>query len=632
MAPDADAALPGTPPFFTGKSALTQLSVLRAELAFGMTPLLDMASLTIQEGERIGFIGRNGSGKSSLLGAIAGRVALDGGEVRRRDGLNVVFVEQEPLLPPAAQLRDSLLLRAAAAGANPGAAATAEAPAAQRLSEFLQRFGLDAGMDPSRASGGERKRAALALAFALEPDLLLLDEPTNHLDLDGIDLLEDLIVAEQRGQRSALVITHDRRFLDRVATRIIELDRGALRSYPGNFAAYEARKTLDLQAEAQERRRFDRFWAQEEVWIRKGVEARRTRNEGRVRRLEQLRSEREARRERVGSVALNLSAGERSGRLVVELEGVCKRYGERPIVQDLSLRLMRGDRLALIGPNGAGKSTLIKLILGQLAPDSGTVRTGTRLEVAVFDQHRDALDPDKTLAETIAPGSDWVEVGSTRKHVIAYLGDFLFPPRRAEAPVRTLSGGERNRLLLARLFAQPANLLVLDEPTNDLDMETLELLEATLADYEGTLLLVSHDRRFLDNLATQCLVAQGDGTWKEFVGGYSEWVRQRGTPGKEPVAPRAAAAGAAGPTVRAGVRADAKPAAKLGFKEKRELEALPAAIAALEREQGELHERMGRPDYHREGPEQLRRDRARAEEIERLLEEKLQRWVDLGAR
>jgi ATP-binding cassette subfamily F protein uup len=599
---------------------MTQLSVLRAELAFGMTPLLDLASLTIQEGERIGFIGRNGSGKSSLLGAIAGSVALDGGEVRRRDGLHVVFVEQEPLLPAAAQLRASLEARAIAS-AQPGAAPP------QRLSEFLQRFGLDGAMDPARASGGERKRAALALAFALEPDLLLLDEPTNHLDLDGIDLLEDLIIAEQRGQRSALVITHDRRFLDRVATRIIELDRGALRSYPGNFAAYEARKTLDLQAEAQERRRFDRFWAQEEVWIRKGVEARRTRNEGRVRRLEQLRTEREARRERVGAVAMNLTAGDRSGRLVTELDGVCKRFGDRTIVDKLSLRLMRGDRLALIGPNGAGKSTLIKLILGQLAPDTGTVRSGTRLDVAVFDQHRDALDPDKTLAETIAPGSDWVQVGSTRKHVIAYLGDFLFPPRRAEAPVRTLSGGERNRLLLARLFAQPANLLVLDEPTNDLDMETLELLEATLADYQGTLLLVSHDRRFLDNLATQCLVAQGDGSWKEFVGGYSEWVRQRGSG-----APRPAAGEAGGGAGRAGGRGGARPVAKLGFKEKRELEALPGAIAALESEQAELQARMGGPLYHREAPERLRQDQARAQEIERLLEEKLQRWVDLGAR
>src|SRR5450631_1079439 len=378
---------------------MTLLSVIRAELAFGMTPLLDMASLTVLEGERIGFIGRNGSGKSSLLAAIAGRIAIDGGEIRRRDGLRVVFVEQEPQLPAAATLRASLGVRGAATAAPAGDAAhdSEQWRAAARLQEYLQRFDLDGEMDPAQCSGGERKRAALALALALQPDLLLLDEPTNHLDIDGIDRLERLLVEEMRGQRAAIVITHDRRFLDGVATRIIELDRGALRSYPGNFAAYESRKSLDLQAEALERRRFDRYWAQEEVWIRKGVEARRTRNEGRVRRLESLRSEREARRERIGSVTMNLSAGERSGRLVTELEGVGKRFGERIIVHDLSLRLMRGDRLALIGPNGAGKSTLIRMILGQLAPDVGAVRSGTRLQVAFFDQHRDALDPDKTL-------------------------------------------------------------------------------------------------------------------------------------------------------------------------------------------------------------------------------------------
>ncbi len=605
---------------------MTLLSVIRAELAFGMTPLLDMASLTVVEGERIGFIGRNGSGKSSLLSAIAGRQALDGGEVRLRDGLKVVFVEQEPELPPAEDLSASLVARA-----GPGALEhDGEDWRAQvRLQEFLHRFDLDGAMDPASCSGGERKRAALALAFTLQPDVLLLDEPTNHLDLGGIEKLEDLLIEEQRGQRSAVIITHDRRFLDRVATRIIELDRGALRSYPGSFAAYESRKELDLQAEAQERRRFDKFWAQEEVWIRKGVEARRTRNEGRVRRLEQLRSEREERRERVGAVNLQLSAGERSGRLVTELEGVSKRFGDKVIVDDLSLRLMRGDRLALIGPNGAGKSTLIKMILGQLAPDAGTLRSGTRIASAFFDQQRAALDPEKTLVETISPGSDWIETGGTRKHVMSYLADFLFPPRRAEAPVRTLSGGERNRLLLARLFAQPANLLVLDEPTNDLDMETLELLEATLAEYQGTLLLVSHDRRFLDNIATQSLVAEGGGRWKEYVGGYSEWMRQKAlpppaaTPG--PAAPSSAAGGAA-------PRGKLKPQEKLGFKERRELESLPGEIAALEQEQAALHARMGQADYHRLGPDQLRIDGARLPVVEALLEKKLERWIELDGR
>jgi len=601
---------------------MTLLSVLQAELAFGMTPLLDGASLTVVEGERIGFIGRNGSGKSSLLAAIAGRLGLDGGEVRLRDGLKVVFVEQEPELPEAAGLLDSLLERAGTgAFGHDGEDWRGRA----RLQEFLHRFSLDGGMDPGACSGGERKRAALALALALQPDVLLLDEPTNHLDLEGIEKLEDLLIEEQRGQRSAIIITHDRRFLDRVATRIIELDRGDLRSYPGTFAAYESRKELDLQAEKQQRRRFDRFWAQEEVWIRKGIEARRTRNEGRVRRLEQLRTEREARRERVGAVNLQVSAGERSGRLVCELEGVGKRFGEKVIVEDLTLRLMRGDRLALIGPNGAGKSTLIKMILGQLAPDTGTIRSGTRLSVAFFDQQRAALDPDKTLVETISPGSDWIEIGDTRKHVMSYLGDFLFPPRRAEAPVRTLSGGERNRLLLARLFAQSANLLVLDEPTNDLDMETLELLEATLAEYAGTLLLVSHDRRFLDNIATQSLVAEGAGRWKEYVGGYSEWQRQR-------AGPAPAGEPAVQPAAPAAPRGKGKPADKLGFKERRELAALPGEIAALEQEQAALLARMAQPDYHRQGAEQLRADSARLPVLERLLEQKLGRWVELDGR
>ncbi|SPE25726.1 ABC transporter ATP-binding protein uup-1 [Burkholderiales bacterium] len=606
---------------------MSLLSVLRAELAFGMTPLLDMASISVLEGERIGFIGRNGSGKSSLLAAMAGRLALDGGEVRRRDGLRVVLVEQEPALPLAASLRASL---AARGGLRAADLEGDDWRSTARLQEFLQRFDLDGAIDPQQCSGGERKRAALALAFASQADILLLDEPTNHLDLDGIETLENLLIDEQRGQRAAIIITHDRRFLDRVATRIIELDRGALQSYPGNFAAYESRKALAMQSEALERRRFDRFWTQEEAWIRKGVEARRTRNEGRVRRLERLRAQREQRRERLGSVSMGVAPGERSGRMVAELEGVSKSFGVRAIVRDLSLRLMRGDRLALIGPNGAGKSTLLKLILGQIAPDAGTVRGGTRREIAFFDQQREALDPDKTLIETISPGSDWIEIGSSRKHVIAYLGEFLFPPRRTEAPVRTLSGGERNRLLLARLFARPANLLVLDEPTNDLDMETLELLEATLADYEGTLLLVSHDRRFLDNLATQCLVAEGNGLWKEYVGGYSDWLRQRAPP------PRAEPTAAAEQDGEDGAGRQARPlaqrAAKLGFNERRELESLPGLIASLEQELAAMQERMARADYHRQGPEQIRSDRARSQQIEVLLEEKLRRWVELDAR
>jgi ATP-binding cassette subfamily F protein uup len=598
------------------------ITVQDAELAYGLHPLLDKAALAIDDGERIGLIGRNGTGKSSLLNVIAGRADLDDGEIKRRDGLSIVLVEQEPVLPPASTLRESLALRG---GLNPADDRAHDERdrwrIEARLVEFLHRFGLDEATVPESASGGERKRAALALAFALSPDLLLLDEPTNHLDLDGIELVEDLL----RKQPASLVITHDRAFLDRVTTRIVELDRGLLRSYPGNFSAYEARKADELAAESVANRKFDTFWKQEEAWIRKGVEARRTRDMGRVRRLEQLRRERAERRERVGNVKLALDAGERSGRLVAELTHVGKRFGARTLVRDLDLRVMRGDRLGLIGPNGAGKSTLLKMILGQLPPDSGTVRLGSKLAVAYFDQMRAELDPERTLIDTISPGAEWVETAAGRKHVLSYLGDFLFPPERANAPVRMLSGGERNRLLLARLFALPANLLVLDEPTNDLDIESLELLEDTLQSYPGTLLLVSHDRTFLDNVVTQTLVAEGsDGRWREYVGGYSDWVAQR--PAAVPIA--APITGAAAP------RARSAPASRtrLSFKEQRELEALPAELEALEQEQLALTARMSAADYHRQAPDAIRADRLRATAIERALAQKFERWGELDAR
>jgi ATP-binding cassette subfamily F protein uup len=613
---------------------MTLLNIADAELAFGTAPLLDQAQLSVSAGERIGLIGRNGSGKTSLLSVIAGRLTLDDGQIRMRDGLRIATVEQEPQLPQAATVRAALVIRGALAESHDE---RHRWQVEARLVEQLHRCGLSEELDPVRLSGGERKRAALALAFALEPDLLLLDEPTNHLDVDGIEQLETLLVEEQRGGRSAVIITHDRRFLDRVATRIVELDRGVLRSYPGNFAAYEARRTDELAAEELGRRRFDRFWAQEETWIRKGVEARRTRNAGRVVRLERLRRERSERRARLGDVRLQIDAGERSGRLVAELQAVSLRFGTRSIVQGLSLRLMRGDRLALIGPNGAGKTTLVRLLLGALTPDQGSVRLGTNLQIAYFDQLREQLDPDRTLAETIAPGSDWVEISGVRKHVTGYLTDFLFSPQRAQAPVRTLSGGERNRLLLARLFAQPSNLLVMDEPTNDLDIDSLELLEAALADYPGTLILVSHDRAFMDNVATQSLVAQGDGVWKEYAGGYSDWLTQRAasTSASAP-APRAAADRSAGPRLSsdsARVKADrAKTDKRLSYKEKRELDALPAQIESLEKEQGELHASMASPDYHRRGVEAIEQDRARLQQIESDLTQRYERWADLEAR
>ncbi|HEY2036422.1 MAG TPA: ATP-binding cassette domain-containing protein [Steroidobacteraceae bacterium] len=603
------------------------LALLDAHLALGDRPLLDGARLTLQTGERLGLIGRNGTGKSTLLRIIAAQSALDEGERQVRDGLHITLVEQEPELPAANTLRESLLERAATATDGPVRAVLRDNERERwsfetRLTEFLQRFGLDPEMAPATGSGGERKRAALALAFAMQPDLLLLDEPTNHLDIGAIERLEELLLKIP----AAVLVTHDRAFLDRVTTRIVELDRGVLRSYAGNFAAYESAREQELAAEEIANRSFDKFWAQEEVWIRKGVEARRTRNEGRVRRLERLRAERTARRERLGALKISLDSGQRSGQLVAELTDVGKSAAGRVLITQLSMRIMRDDRIGLIGPNGAGKTTLLRMILGELPPDEGSVRLGTNLRVAYFDQLREQLDPDATLADMISPGSEWVETGGERKHVISYLGDFLFPAQRALSPVRMLSGGERNRLLLARLFAQPTNLVVLDEPTNDLDIESLELLEQRLQDYSGTLLLVSHDRRFLDNVVTQTLGAEGDGTWREYVGGYTDWLQQRPPapavdgPGK---APRAAA-GQMAPT-------QPKPRTRLGYKEQRELTSLPGEIESLEQEQAAITSRMSTPDYHLQGAPQIRADQKRLGEIEASLLAKFERWEALEA-
>jgi ABC transport system ATP-binding/permease protein len=612
---------------------MSLITLLDAHLAYGDRPLLDGAQFSVRAGERVGLIGRNGTGKSSLLRVIAGHAHLDEGEIQRRDSMRITFVEQEPALPESLTLRESLLARAAL---EPNAAAL-EADERERwrmearLSEFMQRFDLDPERAPATSSGGERKRAALALALTLQPDVLLLDEPTNHLDIEGIEKLEELLLKVP----ASIVITHDRAFLDRITTRIVELDRGVLRSYPGNFAAYEERKEQEIAAEDVARRRFEKFWAQEEVWIRRGVEARRTRNEGRVKRLERLRVDRAERLDRLGNVKLSLDSGERSGQLVAELTEVTKSFDGRTIIDNLSMRVMRGDRIGLIGPNGAGKSTLISILLGTLEPDAGKVKLGTNLAVAYFDQLRVQLDPEATVAETISPGSDWVEIGTERKHIMSYLTDFLFPSQRAKSPVKMLSGGERNRLLLARLFARPANLVVLDEPTNDLDIESLELLEQKLQDYTGTLLLVSHDRRFLDNVVTQTLAAEGGGQWHEYVGGYSDWLRQRRSPaaaGKATSRGTAEASGGAsvGSTSTIGASAvAAKPKAKLSYKDQRELAALPDEIEALEREQSELNTLMGAADYHRRGPDKIREDRLRSEQIAVLLRTKFERWESL---
>lgn len=597
------------------------ITLLGAHLAWGDLPLLDNANLTVEPGERIGLIGRNGTGKSSLLSVLGDRITLDEGDLKRIDGLSVHYVEQEPKLPLAPSFRESLILRGHLKDHHDERESWR---LIAKLDEYLERFGLNGHADPNRASGGEKKRAALALAFALNPDLLLLDEPTNHLDIEAIARLEQLIVSECRSQRSAVVVTHDREFLDNIATRIIELDRGILRSYPGNFSAYETRKENELAAENLERQRFDKFWAQEEAWIRKGIEARRTRNEGRVRRLEELRRIREMRRERMGNIQMTIDPGEKSGKVVAEVENLTMRVGKRLLVNELNFRLMRGDRLGIIGHNGAGKSTLIKLLLGQLQPTEGHVKLGTNLKIAYFDQLREQLDLTKTVAETISPGSDWVEIAGQKKHVVAYLGDFLFPPRRASVPVSSLSGGERNRLLLARLFALPANLLVLDEPTNDLDIDSLELLEQTLQSYPGTIILVSHDRRFLDNVVTEVLVPEKDGHWREFVGGYADWLRQRTTPSNEDHAPE---------KVSKPIPTRSRPPKnRLSYKETKELEILPIQLEALEAEQNALIAQMSAADYHRQTPETLRANADRLKVIEDAISEAFERWETLEAK
>lgn len=602
------------------------LTLSEAQLSWGDLPVLDKADFSLQEGERVGLIGRNGTGKTSLLKVLSRLVPLDEGELRIVTGTRCILVEQEPILPAAPTLLESLYLRAGSLFKGDEPTLFSEKAL---LNAYMDKFGVDGAVHPESASGGEKKRAALALAFALKPDLLLLDEPTNHLDIETIGVLETLVQEEFRRARSLVVVTHDRAFLDAVATRIAELDRGMLRSYEGNFQAYEKTKETELYAEALQRRRFDKFWAQEEVWIRKGIEARRTRNEGRVRRLEQLRREREARRDALSSVRLSLDAGERSGKVVIETKALLKSFEGRPIVKSLDLRVMRGDKLGLLGKNGTGKTTLIKLILGKLQADSGTVKLGTNLSVAYFDQLREQLDLNQTVAQTISPGSDWVEIAGVKKHIMSYLNDFLFSPQKANVRISTLSGGERNRLLLARLFALPANLLVLDEPTNDLDIDTLELLEQTLADYTGTVLLVSHDRRFLDNVVTQTLAPthydNPDGTWREYVGGYEDWVRATKSerlvatkPPKEapPVKPKR-------------VRNTATQRVRLSYKEAQELASLPAHIEALEAEQANLTAKLSDPEYHKRPLDEIKRDKERMDELPSLVDKAYERWEAL---
>jgi ATP-binding cassette subfamily F protein uup len=623
------------------------LSLTDAHLAYGHVPLLDGAAFSLEAGERIGLIGRNGAGKSSLLKILAGLEKPDDGLVQAQQTVRRIYVPQEPQFTPGVTVFDTVAEGVAEARALRDRY-EAHAPDEdldalqsrlealdgwtweQRVDETLQRLQLDGGARIESLSGGTAKRAALARALVARPEVLLLDEPTNHLDLDAIDWLQELL----KSFRGAVVlISHDRAFIDAVATRIVELDRGQLRSYPGNFAAFEAAKQRELEAEALAFARADKLLAQEEAWIRKGVEARRTRSVGRVARLERLREERSQRRDVIGRAKLEVDSGQSSGRIVCELQDVGMRFGHKVIVDGFSATLLRGDKVGLIGPNGAGKTTLLKLMLGELQPTSGTVRLGSRLQVAYFDQMRAGLNLDATLADTISPGSEWVEVNGARKHVSGYLGDFLFSPARANSPVRTLSGGERNRLLLARLFALPANVLVLDEPTNDLDIETLELLEELLQSYRGTVFLVSHDRRFLDNVVTSTIAWEGDvqpGRWREYEGGVEDWLAQRT---RSRAATAAAKPASAAPTPPPPKAEPPKPKAKLSYKEQRELDELPARIESLEAEQRQLSQRLADPAlYSGASAQEAPALQARFAAIEDELMAALERWETLGAR
>ena len=627
------------------------ITLLDAQLAFGHVPLLDRAEFALEPGERVGLIGRNGAGKSSLLRILGGLERADDGELQMQQGLRVAYVAQEPVLTEQASVFDAVaeglaplraLIDAYSAGTGDLDALQARIEAQdgwtwqQRVQETLQRLRLPADAPIGTLSGGTRKRVALAQALVTRPDVLLLDEPTNHLDLDAIGWLEDLLLAFPG---SAVVITHDRAFLDRVATRIVELDRGKLLSYPGNFARYQQQKAEQLQQEAMTQARADKLLAQEEVWVRQGVEARRTRAQGRINRLQALRAARAARREAVGRVKLDVDAGVAGyqGKLVAELENVRLAFGDKLIVDGLSTTVLRGDKVGLIGPNGAGKTTLLKLILGELAPDSGRVRRAANLQVAYFDQMRAALDPDATLEDFISPGSEWIEIGAKRQHVKSYLGDFLFSPARAASPVRSLSGGERNRLLLARLFARPANVLVLDEPTNDLDIDTLELLEELLQTYEGTVFLVSHDRAFLDNVVTSTLAWDGPGQWREYEGGVQDWLLQsarwqalRGDPTEAAGAP-AATISDKNATEPAPNQRDALQKKKLSYKDQRELDALPERIAALEAEQADIRAQLADGALYQSDLQKAVALQARDGVIEDELMQALERWEQLSA-
>ena len=623
------------------------LTLLDAQLAFGHVPLLDHADFALEAGERVGLIGRNGAGKSSLLRILGGLESADDGQLQAQQSLRVAFVAQEPELADDATVFDAVAQSLAPLRAlmDTYAAGQGDLDALQerieaqdgwtwrrRVDETLQRLRLPAEGTIGTLSGGTRKRVALAQALVMRPDVLLLDEPTNHLDLDAIRWLEDLLL-DFKG--AVVAISHDRAFLDRVATRIVELDRGKLLSYPGNFSRYQQLKQEQLAQEATINARADKLLAQEEVWVRKGVEARRTRAQGRINRLQALRAARLARRDAVGRVRLDVDAGVAGyqGKLVAELDNVSLAFGDKRVVEQLSTTVLRGDKIGLIGPNGAGKTTLLKLILGDIEPDSGRIQRGANQQVAYFDQMRAALDPDATLEDFISSGSEWIEIGAKRQHVKSYLGDFLFSPARAASPVRSLSGGERNRLLLARLFARPANVLVLDEPTNDLDIDTLELLEELLQGYEGTVFLVSHDRTFLDNVVTSTLAWDGPGAWREYEGGVQDWLAQsaRWQAMREAEARAASDVSDQTSPQRTPDKREQLQKKKLSYKDQRELDALPALIDALEQEQADIRARLADGTLYQTDLDQAVALQARDGVIEEELMTALERWETLSS-
>jgi len=634
------------------------ITLTEGKLAFGHVPLLDRTAFSLESGERIGLIGRNGTGKSSLLKILAGLEKLDDGLLQYQQNLRIAYVAQEPILQT-----EHTVFEAAAEGLAQVKALREEYEALsegewnesnherldqlqsqldaqggwnweQRVSESLDRLHLDANQTIGQLSGGTKKRVALAQALVTMPDVLLLDEPTNHLDLDSIQWLEELLNAYTG---AIIFITHDRAFLDHVATRIVELDRGILRSYPGNYSSYEKVKEQELNAESLANARADKLLAQEEVWVRKGVEARRTRSVGRIARLEKLRTLRAQRRNAMGQIKLAISSGDRSGKIVADLQNVSKSY-QKPIVQNFTATILRGDKVGLLGPNGAGKTTLLKLILGVIQPDSGIATMGTRIEVAYFDQMREGLNLEATLEDFISPGSEWIEINGNRKHVKSYLGDFLFAPERTNSPISTLSGGERNRLLLARLFARPANVLVLDEPTNDLDIDTLDLLEQLLQDYAGTVFLVSHDRTFLDNVVTSMIAYEGDGKWQEYEGGYEDYRIQKK---RFDAFTQANTASTVNKTAskedkksesKSESKSEVKQSvtkSKLSNKEKAELDKLPNQIEQLEKKQLVLSEQLANPEIYKGDAHLIVTLKNELTQIEDQMARSMKRWEEL---